>query len=136
MPMKKRKLPKRRKGVKLSPWQRKCSDLYNRLQDGDCHDVALELAAHLNVSYKTPKDLDYLATYILCRFDATVNTLQLNYDHECVTFRVCLSWRNKYVKPQNGYLLPTLYVVKTSTSLGVAAMLSYIEICKHARRWI
>lgn len=113
--------------------QKRCDDLYNRLQAGyddpiywAMQEVSHELKLKIDVTIGTER----LIEEIIKRCDCEVQTLQMNYpDH--VSYRVSLSYTDKTKKPKHGYLYPTKYVVKTSHRLALAVTLSYVELCKH-----
>jgi len=125
----KRKRPKKAKAPrpKLSQQALKIRRLITTYQSGDENgSVLAELLEYFGGN---------LVEGILSLFDGEVKTLQLNYP-EHVSFRVQLAYTDRSKKPTYGYHYPKLFVVKTSHSLTDAAILAYLEICKHAGEFL
>jgi hypothetical protein len=72
---------------------------------------------------------------LLARFDAKVETLQINYPSH-VSFRVTLGWTNDDAKPVYGYYKPKLYTVIVSPHLIRSVTLAYLALCKQAGRFL
>jgi hypothetical protein len=136
MSIKKRTLPKKPKRKKrvLSPHQKRCKRLYNRLQEDDSNDGVRYVLNQL-----TPFEMNtHLALqYLITRADTTVSTLQVNGPYgKGATFRVHMAYTDRTKKPHLGYLYPQKAVVKTSPILLISVMLSYIELSKNVGRFI
>lgn len=136
MAIKKRIIPKRPKPKKrfLSPHQKKCKRLYNRLQENDSDDAVRSVIDTLTpVSMSAHLALQYLTT----RADTEITTLQINGQYgEGAMFRTTMSYTDRTKKPINGYLYPRKTVVKTSNILIISVMLAYIELSKNVGKFI
>lgn len=125
--------PKKRHTVKPSPFQRKLTRLYNRLQDGDT-DAILEVSERAGIAYNTTEEAQAIA--LMRRFDTKIETLQLNYRDDCVSYRVTMRWTDYEAKPHLGYLHPAMTVVSTSPSMSLSVILSYVQLCKRAGKML
>lgn len=134
MPIKKRikPEPKRKPRRKLSEHELVCRTLYNRLQN----DINNESIKYVLGEIVPIKMNAYSALkWIMAQCDTTVNTLQINGYSKSKSYRVAMTYTDRTKKPKNGYLYPTVSVVKTSSELIVSAILAYIELAKHLERW-
>lgn len=121
MAIAKRKRPKKPPRKLPSPHERKCNKFYNRLQ----RDTSDEDIRQLLFEITELTDPYHVVETILRKFDAEVRTHQINYPSRW-NFEVTL--RNS----RAGYVA----VTKTSTRLWHATMLAYVELCKHAGKFL
>lgn len=141
MPITKRKLPKRKKTVPQkflkSPQRRKheklCDELtrlVNNDNDDDMRNAMRQITTIDCSAYIFVEE-------IMSRASTEVTTLQVNGTYaRGATYRCVMTYTDRTKEPKYGYLYPTKTVVKTSTRLIHAVILTYIELCKHIGRFI
>lgn len=132
--MPRRRVKLRKHSSKKNRHQLVCEKFYNRLQaDPSDDELFVLLEEILGFGFSSPY---HAVEHVLSKFDATVNTLQINYTHNVVSYRVSLRFTDIKAKPKHGHQYPSLTVVKTSSRIVHAVILAYIEICKNIGRFV
>ena len=100
--------------------------------DTDSTKVMLLIGRKLNVF---PINDATVMEAICMRFDARIETLQINYP-KCPTFRVFLSFTEVFDWKDYPASRKSYYAGVTHTSLVYAVVKTYLTVCKFANRWI